>query len=486
MPTSPPSIHASAEVPARGLLAGLARLHQTVLLTDESGSVLWMSDALRSLCGRRRSAIGRSARDLFGSPERHDALRARVAAEGLLTNERIGLVSDDGSEVSVEVSAARVSSRCGGEMFLAVVRPLAESDPLQRDRAHTTTEYFRAILDGSAEAVLAVDRRGFVTYANPALERLLEQRADQLIDKPVALVLGSRGELEGVANALGAQGGAAAEFQLSQGDGARLVLAVCASPIRLPDGTHAGTVAFLRDITEQRRSEEQLESKNQELEHYVHAVSHDLRTPLVSLLGFSRLLAQDYGDVLTDTGRHFLNRIEQASRTMESLINDLLELSRIGQANGQRDWVDPLPVLKQLTNELKPRLDSASVSLDLPESPPLLLCVRTQLYQVFSNLIGNALDHMGDRGDARIEVCIREEPDAHVVCVRDNGIGIAPEHHERVFETFQTLGRRTGGRKGTGVGLSIVKKIAEAHRGRVWVESDLGRGAAFLISFPRT
>ena len=118
-------------------------------------------------------------------------------------------------------------------------------------------------------------------------------------------------------------------------------------------GRCAGTVAFLRDITDKRRSEAALALKNQELEHCVHAVSHDLRTPLVSLLGFSRLLAQDYGDVLTDTGRHFLDRIEQASRSMESLINDLLELSRIGAAIGQRDWVDPLPVFKQLANELK-------------------------------------------------------------------------------------------------------------------------------------
>jgi len=486
MPTSPPSIHAGVEVPARGLLTGLARLHQTVLLTDESGSVLWMSDALRSLCGRRRSAAGRRARDLFGSPERHDALRARVDAEGLLTNERIAMLSDDGSEMSVELSAARVSTRCGGGMFLAVVRPAAESGPVEQVSAHATTEYYRAILDSSAEAVVAFDRRGFVTYANGALERLLRLRADQLIDKPVALVLASRGELEGMPDALGALDGAAAEFQLTRGDGGRLVLSVSASPIRLPDGTHAGTVAFLRDVTEQRRSEEQLEAKNQELEHYVHAVSHDLRTPLVSLLGFSRLLAQDYGDVLTDTGRHFLHRIEQASRTMESLINDLLELSRIGQANGQRDWVDPVQVLKQLTNELKPRLDGASVSLGLPESPPLLLCVRTQLYQVFSNLIGNALDHMGERSGGHIDVSIRKEPDADVICVRDNGVGIAPEHHERVFEIFQTLGRRAGGRRGTGVGLAIVKKIAEAHGGRVWLESEPGQGTAFFVSFPRT
>ena len=217
----------------------------------------------------------------------------------------------------------------------------------------------------------------------------------------------------------------------------------------------------------------------------MHAVSHDLRSPLVALLGFSRLLRQDYGGVLGDTGRHFLDRVEQAGRTMETLIHDLLEVSRIGQAADRKTHVDPLKILLQLRGELKPRLEAQGVEISLPESPPLVLCDRTRLYQIFSNLIGNAVDHMGFRPDARIHVEVEEEPEHHHLVVRDNGVGIDPAHHERIFEIFQSLGPRSDGGRGTGVGLAIVKKIAETHGGRVWVESAAGAGAAFHVLLPR-
>jgi signal transduction histidine kinase len=124
------------------------------------------------------------------------------------------------------------------------------------------------------------------------------------------------------------------------------------------------------------------------------------------------------------------------------------------------------------------------VHLALPHDPPALVCERTRLYQLFSNLIGNALDHMGDAGEARIEVEIDEEPDHHVISVRDNGRGIAPEHHERIFEVFQSLGPRRDGCRGTGMGLAIVRKIAETQGGRAWVESEPGLGACFRVRLP--
>jgi PAS domain S-box-containing protein len=484
MTTNPPLTPRGDALGEPGFLEKLAKLHRTVMLLDRSERVLWVSDALRALCGRGRLVIGRSARELFGSSEGGERLRARLRRDGRLACERIQLAREDGREVQAELSAVRFSAEPA--WTLAVVRPLQGNGPREPEAPTAPTAYFRAILDSSSEAVLAIDPNGWATYANPALGRLLDCSVDDVVGKPVAVLLAGGGDLESIADALGPGAcGATAEFRIERGAGSTSIVAVSTSPIRLPDGTQAGTVAFLRDVTESRRSEEQLARKNEELEHYVHAVSHDLRTPLVSLLGFSRLLAEDYGEVLDQTGRHFLDHIARASRTMEALINDLLELSRIGRAGQPRTLVDPLAVLKQLVHEIKPELESSATALVMPESPPLLLCVRTQLYQVLSNLIGNALDHMGDVPEPRIEVSIREEPERHVLCVRDNGIGIAPEHHVRVFEIFHTLGRPVRRGKGTGVGLAIVKKIAEAHGGEVWLESESGRGAAFHVAFPR-
>ena len=176
-----------------------------------------------------------------------------------------------------------------------------------------------------------MDRLGFVTYANPALGRLLERPTASILDKPIALLFPV--EVESFAVALLPDGeGKHDELALRRDDGTLAYLSVSTSRLHLSDGSHAGTVAFLRDVTGQRHFEAELERKNAELEQYVHTVSHDLRSPLVSLIGFARLLNQDYGDRLDDKGRHFLERIEQASRTMEHLISDLLELSRIGPA----------------------------------------------------------------------------------------------------------------------------------------------------------
>jgi signal transduction histidine kinase len=125
------------------------------------------------------------------------------------------------------------------------------------------------------------------------------------------------------------------------------------------------------------------------------------------------------------------------------------------------------------------------VQLEIPEHPPVVYCDRTRLYQVFSNLIGNALDHMGPCEERSIVVEVWDDEDGHQIAVVDRGRGIAPSDHERIFEVFQSLGPRADGRRGSGLGLAIVKKITETHGGRVWVESDRGVGARFRLTFPQ-
>jgi PAS domain S-box-containing protein len=486
MKTNPPSAPSVPDLPALGLLEGLSRLHQTVLLLDESDRVAWVSGELGGSAGSESCVMGRSVSELFQVQGEHIGIRAQLDRGESFANRRIEVPLASGTTLQVEFSAFTVTSPSDGQRFcVVVVRPADESAPAEPEPV-PGVGYLMAMLDSSPEAVLSVDRRGFVTYANPAFERLFDRRADELRDKPVALAFSRTTELEALAEALGPDSeNGSAEFDLQDAGTVRRI-AVSASPLRLPDGSHVGTVAFLRDVSQARTAERALARKNAELEHYVNAVSHDLRTPLVSLLGFSRLLADDYGDVLTETGRHFLDRIEQASRSMEALINDLLELSRIGQANGRRELVDPLAVLKQLGHEFKPRLEAGSIRLVLPEAPSQISCVRTQLYQVFSNLIGNAIDHMGEPAEPRIEVDVRQQGDACVLHVRDNGAGIPPAEQGRVFEIFHTLGHRGGERRGTGIGLAIVKKVAESHGGRAWLESEPGQGAAFFVSFPRS
>jgi len=253
------------------------------------------------------------------------------------------------------------------------------------------------------------------------------------------------------------------------------------SAFRMRDKANRSLAVFLVDRHEPRAS---LERKNEELEACVHGVSHDLRSPLVSLLGFSQLLRDDYGEVLDRTGLHFVSRINEAARHIEQLLQDMLELSRIGACSPCRVPVNPKPILEQLHAELKWQLDEEKIELVLPEDPPTLFCDRTRLYQLFSNLIGNAIRHMNRASSSRIEVELEAISNGWQIKVSDNGQGIPAEDHERIFRAFEAMNRSGDNRQSSGLGLAIVKKIAESHSGRVWVESEPGAGARFIVQLP--
>jgi hypothetical protein len=400
--------------------------------------------------------------------------------EGRISNQPVRLREKSGEEFPVGVSAARIAPGCGA--VVAIFRHLDEPRPA----LESTLRYLAAVLDSSPDGVIVIDRSRFITYANPAMQEITGWAIEDLIDRPLAVFLRAQDDLEQIVGALAdAPKVRDVELAVRRRDGGPLEVSVSVSRLALEDGTQVGAVAYVQDITERRRFECDLARKNDELEHYVHTVSHDLRSPLVSILGFSRLLREDFAPALGDKGEHFVRRIEEAGRTMESLIHDLLELSRMGTQQVLPERVDPRDVLVQLQAELKPRLDEQRVSLQLPEDPPMIGCERTRLYQVFSNLIGNALTHMGDVANPIVDVQVEERDGRTHIAVMDNGSGIDPKDHDRIFEIFRSVGGPSRNQAGSsGVGLAIVKKIAELRGGRAWVESALGQGATFHVELP--
>lgn len=467
---------------AMPLVQGLAALHDSVVLIETGTGLFWLSPALAHRLGAAEAQRGRCWHDLLATDSQADELEAELARTGHLHDAPVDLRNADGEVLAATVSAARLGCDAGSAPVVAILR--IDGDALGRTLG-ATLDTLTSVLDSAPDAALIVDSSRFITYANPAIEQVTGYRPDEIVDRPLALYAGDANNFERVAMAL--LPGASVrnvDLEVRHRDGRALILSVSASIIRSPDGGEAGTVAYLRDVTEQRSSQADLSRKNDELEHYVHSIAHDLRSPLVSLLGFTRLLRDDYGPQLDEKGAHFLERVEQAGRTMESLIRDVLDLSRVGRATEPADPVSARSVLLQLQAELKPRLDAAGVTLRLPVDPPTLDFDQTRLYQLLSNLIGNALDHMGEVPDPWIEVDVRSEEGDHLISVQDNGRGIPAEEHERIFEIFQSLGPARDGRRGTGIGLAIVRKIAEARGGRAWVESQPEAGATFKILIP--
>jgi light-regulated signal transduction histidine kinase (bacteriophytochrome) len=227
---------------------------------------------------------------------------------------------------------------------------------------------------------------------------------------------------------------------------------------------------------------EELERKNGELEAFSYSVSHDLRAPLRSIDGFSQLLLEDCAATLSDKGQDYLKRVRASAQRMGNLIDDLLQLSRVGRAAIHRDRIDLSAIANAVIEELRTKDPDRKVAVRvqerlLAEADPGLTRI------VFDNLLGNAWKFTSKAGTARIDVEAKWEAGAATYCVRDNGAGFSMEYAESLFRPFQRL-HSEADFPGTGIGLATVHRIIDRHGGRIWAESGIDRGTAFFFTLP--
>ena len=254
-------------------------------------------------------------------------------------------------------------------------------------------------------------------------------------------------------------------------------------------GEQRVVLAVLRDITDRKRAEEErerlireLETRYAEIERFAYTLSHDLKTPLVTVKGFLGLLEQDLESHDADRVRRDVGHLRGATDTMAALLDDLLVFLSVDPRTSRREEVALSELVGEVLGELAERIDHADVRLD-PELP-VVAGDRHLLGQALYQLIENALAYSGDQPAPHIEIGARtDEEGGCVLHVRDNGIGIEPRYQEKIFELFERLDPRT---EGTGLGLALVRRVVELHGGRVWVESEgRGRGASFFVSLTR-
>jgi signal transduction histidine kinase len=238
------------------------------------------------------------------------------------------------------------------------------------------------------------------------------------------------------------------------------------------------------EIGERKRAEEALTKKNEELKNFVHVVSHDLRTPIAHIQGFASILLDRRQGNLADEDLACLKRIHINARRMELLVSDLLAVARVGQAEYAFQEVPVSEIVKDVTTGLATRLQDKGITLVVSNHLPTAHCDKNKIHQVFENLLVNAIKFTGDSENPRIEIGHHDGGDFHQFYVKDNGIGIDPEYHRKVFEMFLRI-REVQDEEGTGLGLAIVEKIIHDHGGQIWVESEKGQGAIFHFTLPK-
>lgn len=225
-----------------------------------------------------------------------------------------------------------------------------------------------------------------------------------------------------------------------------------------------------------------LEAKNAELEQFNYSVSHDLRTPLITIKGFLSVLEEDLAAGKLEQVDDHLSRITDATDKMNQLLHDLLELSRVGRASHPLTDVSLSELVREVLELADGDLRIGAVRTEVSPELPVVCGNRVRLRAVLQNLVVNASQHMGDQADPCIEIDAHRMGNRVLCSVRDNGIGIEPRYQEEIFGLFTQLDKQG---QGTGIGLALAKRIVEVHQGRIWVESEgLGKGATFCFDLP--
>jgi len=270
------------------------------------------------------------------------------------------------------------------------------------------------------------------------------------------------------------------------------------SPLKNKNGVVRGGVVAFRDISRRKVDEheirklndeleervahrtEQLAAANQEMETFTYSVSHDLRAPLRHISGFSKLLTEEFGATLPPDGQHLLQRIQEGTRRMGLLVDDLLNLGRIGRHEVRRQVTGLNSLVNETIPDLAPEYEGRQVEWKIG-SLPFVECDPGLMRQVLQNLLSNAVKFTRPRTHAVIEVGQRNEDGTPVVFIRDNGVGFNVKYADKLFGVFQRLHRQEDF-EGTGVGLATVQRILQKHGGRIWAEAELGQGATFYFT----
>jgi PAS domain S-box-containing protein len=431
---------------------------------------------------------------------------------------------NDGTAIDVEIRTAPWNSNG----ILAIVSDISRRQAAERELVRLmaqageaqssaqTERRFRELLEAAPDAIIEIDREGRIVLLNVVTEKLFGYSREDLLGKPVEILIPE--ELRAThtrhrstywTHPSTRPMGSGLKLYGQRNDGSKFPVDISLSPVKSDNGFRV--TAIIRDITEREQIEDRLRliqeqytrelaDKNRELElrnreieranrlksEFLASMSHELRTPLHTIIGFSELLGEEIEGTLNDKQKRFIGHIHNDSMHLLELINDILDLSKIeaGRLELRYEPFDVAQAIEEVLSSVRPRGAAKSLRMAVRCSITTALeADRVRFKQVLYNLLSNAVKFTPEGGEINVAVSAAEGF-VHV-SVTDTGIGIPREEHESVFDKFHQVGATTRGvREGTGLGLAITRHLVEQHGGRIWVESEPGKGSRFTFTVP--
>ena len=361
------------------------------------------------------------------------------------------------------------------------------------------------IIDFLPDATFVIDKEGTVIAWNRAIETMTDIRARDILGKgnyeyaipfygerrPVLidLLLQQVKEIEDKYDRIDRKDDALeGEAYMPNMKAGAVYLYGKAAALYDSTGNLYGAIESIRDITDRKNAEQirerlvkELESKNAEMERFTYTVSHDLRSPLITVSGLVGFLKSDLEKGNATRATTFLERITNAIAKMDNLLKDTLELSRIGRVANPPDNVAFDDIVQDALSQVQERITKSGTKITVAQAMPDVFVDRMRIVEVMVNLIENGIKYMGDQEHPEIEIGHRTKDGQHTFFVKDNGMGIDPSQFDKVFELFYKVNDKS---EGTGAGLAIVKRIVEVQGGRIWVESEDRKGSTFCFNLP--
>ncbi len=385
-----------------------------------------------------------------------------------------------------------VANRQQAEIALHQLNLELEARVEQRTKENKENEQrFRSLFEAAPDFIYLLNLEGQIEQVNPAVIHQSGYSESELIEQPLVNFLSSDSQqlCNQELSVLLRQGKSRHEMEFVCQDNTVLTMDCSCTVVGDTQDDDAYILVLQRDISDRKSMEETLRKTNQELmasnselEKFAYLASHDLREPLRMVTSFTQLLAQRYSGRLDDDADQIIGFAVDGAKRMEELIHDLLEYSQVGKTEQSWSLVDCEVIVNRALNNLQVSIQESKVKIT--RTPlPTVMGDPGQLIRLWQNLLDNAIIYR-DQESSSIEIGAEVQTGQWLLWVKDNGIGIAPQYQERIFQIFQRLHTKEK-YSGTGIGLAICHKIVERHGGRIWVESAPGEGATFYFTLPQ-